>query len=703
MRLRRVVRSLGVLAAVTLLTLLAGCGAGTATRRRRRTTSQAPSRRAVSRRQHPAGARRGDPGHLRTQRLAGGHHRGPGSSAVHGRPVQRAVRHRDEHAHPRSPRSSEGPRSADRFEHRPAVASNVRTPCGSPRTQSIRSLAELKGKTIAVPSLTGIIIDSVVYLLQRDGVERHDVRFVQTPFPAMGDQLQAGHRGRGDRDAAVQHGHRHPWLSCPRRRHRRSRTRRQRRHVDEAITTVWSAPRHFAADNPEAITAWRNSLREAIDLLDDNPSDARAADGGVAEDSRRTSSTRRRYRTGPSTSRPRSWCLTSHSESRRLHRFRPGCEFACVARTVSPCLYRVDGSAFSWTDADGPAPFCETSRSTFAQVRSSASSGAQVSARPPCCELSAVLSKQTAAQSRSTANAVTRPPTGVVMVFQDYQNALLPWRTVARNIGLGLEGRIGRRERDSRVAGRSRWSASTNTATTIRGGCPAGWLSACRSPGRWLCEPTVLLMDEPFGALDAITKASLQDVLLDVQRRRARPSFSSPTTSTRRSTSATGSWSSAAGPASSRWPSTPNCPGRETNWKPGSCRGTSRCGSCSARNRGRMAETGRWRWAALLVPIAADRRHGSCCLGGRAALRLSARTRAILGALSDRDPHRRSSPSRRRTRLGWSRIASASALIVGAALGSGHRLLPRLRGWVEASIEVLRTVPAVDADSRSPC
>jgi NitT/TauT family transport system ATP-binding protein len=36
---------------------------------------------------------------------------------------------------------------------------------------------------------------------------------------------------------------------------------------------------------------------------------------------------------------------------------------------------------------------------------------------------------------------VRRPPSGAVMVFQDYGNALLPWRTVARNTGLGLEGR----------------------------------------------------------------------------------------------------------------------------------------------------------------------------------------------------------------------------------------------------------------------
>jgi NitT/TauT family transport system ATP-binding protein len=46
---------------------------------------------------------------------------------------------------------------------------------------------------------------------------------------------------------------------------------------------------------------------------------------------------------------------------------------------------------------------------------------------------------------------VKGPPDGVVVVFQDYGNALLPWRTVARNAALGLEGRLGRGERGVRV------------------------------------------------------------------------------------------------------------------------------------------------------------------------------------------------------------------------------------------------------------
>ena len=141
---------------------------------------------------------------------------------------------------------------------------------------SIATLDQLRGKTIAVPSLTGIITDAVVYLLKRKGIERGDVKFVQTPFPTMGDQLQAGHV-----DAAVAT---IPFYTAIAARGFRAHDdviveavrEASGGAVDTAITSVWCASGRFAREHPEAVAAWRKSLAEAIDFLEANDAEARA-------------------------------------------------------------------------------------------------------------------------------------------------------------------------------------------------------------------------------------------------------------------------------------------------------------------------------------------------------------------------------------------------------------------------------------------
>jgi NitT/TauT family transport system ATP-binding protein len=113
---------------------------------------------------------------------------------------------------------------------------------------------------------------------------------------------------------------------------------------------------------------------------------------------------------------------------------------------------------------------------------------------------------------------VGHPPSGAVMVFQDYGNALLPWRTVARNTALGLEGRMGRTERQRRVAKALRMVGLEDRGADYPWRLSGGMAQRVQIARALALEPKVLLMDEPFGALDAITKASLQDVLLSVQR-----------------------------------------------------------------------------------------------------------------------------------------------------------------------------------------
>jgi NitT/TauT family transport system ATP-binding protein len=102
-------------------------------------------------------------------------------------------------------------------------------------------------------------------------------------------------------------------------------------------------------------------------------------------------------------------------------------------------------------------------------------------------------------------------------VFQDYATALLPWRTVAHNVGLPLEGRTSKAERRERVDRALRIVGLAECAAEYPWRLSGGMQQRVQIARALVVEPRVLLMDEPFGALDAITKGSLHDQLMDVQ------------------------------------------------------------------------------------------------------------------------------------------------------------------------------------------
>jgi glycine betaine/proline transport system ATP-binding protein len=106
----------------------------------------------------------------------------------------------------------------------------------------------------------------------------------------------------------------------------------------------------------------------------------------------------------------------------------------------------------------------------------------------------------------------------VAMVFQQF--ALLPWRTVEENVGLGLElAGVPDAERKERVTkqldlvGLSQWK--NKFAHELSGGMQQR-VGLARA---FATEAPILLMDEPFSALDPLIRTKLQDELLDLQKR----------------------------------------------------------------------------------------------------------------------------------------------------------------------------------------
>ncbi|MCU0817105.1 MAG: choline ABC transporter ATP-binding protein [Cypionkella sp.] len=104
----------------------------------------------------------------------------------------------------------------------------------------------------------------------------------------------------------------------------------------------------------------------------------------------------------------------------------------------------------------------------------------------------------------------------VAMVFQQF--GLLPWRTVRENVGLGLElGGMPPAERRARVDQQLELVNLTQWADRKVGDLSGGMQQRVGLARAFATEAPILLMDEPFSALDPLIRAKLQDELLELQ------------------------------------------------------------------------------------------------------------------------------------------------------------------------------------------
>ena len=125
---------------------------------------------------------------------------------------------------------------------------------------------------------------------------------------------------------------------------------------------------------------------------------------------------------------------------------------------------------------------------------------------------------------------VTGVPDGLAVVFQDYSRSLYPWLSVRDNVALPLRRGTGNRAGGggdrSRAARRSRAMSALESVglADVAGRYPwqlSGGMQQRVAIARALaCDPVLLLMDEPFGSVDAQTREDLEDLVLRVRAER---------------------------------------------------------------------------------------------------------------------------------------------------------------------------------------
>jgi NitT/TauT family transport system ATP-binding protein len=143
--------------------------------------------------------------------------------------------------------------------------------------------------------------------------------------------------------------------------------------------------------------------------------------------------------------------------------------------------------------------------------------GASGGANTPALRLPPGLYQPTSGSVQFDGQPMRAPRRDIAIVFQDYGKALLPWRTAAGNVSLALEANnVPASERAPRIDALLKKVGLPNHSEKYPAEMSGGMQQRLQIARCLAQDPQALLMDEPFGALDAMTRQGLQDEVLSL-------------------------------------------------------------------------------------------------------------------------------------------------------------------------------------------
>ena len=132
--------------------------------------------------------------------------------------------------------------------------------------------------------------------------------------------------------------------------------------------------------------------------------------------------------------------------------------------------------------------------------------------------LIAGLERPTSGEIIFNGREIDGPPKGMICVFQQYGKSIFPWRTVLQNIEFGLRSqkKVSRKQARAKCLEYVKLVGLDGYEDYYPAQLSGGMQQRVAIARALICEPKVLLMDEPFSALDAMTRAVLQELLLTI-------------------------------------------------------------------------------------------------------------------------------------------------------------------------------------------